>query len=96
MSLSVEQYLSMDWEDLVELGVNKSVSNGITLSVFKGICREIFPLWDFENDEWDEEDFWTHRFENWCTEILRWKDDYPINKSTCLEWAEEYIKGVYE
>lgn len=90
----MEETLAMNWDELVRLGVEKSVVNGITLSVFKSICGVVFPEQDFENDDWDNEDYWTFRFESWCMEIMCWRDGYPINKSTCFEWAEGHSKDI--
>lgn len=87
-----EKLMLTPWGDSLRLGIDKSITNGITLSVFKGIGKEIFPKSDFENDDWDEEDFWTMRFENWCVEIMKWKEDYPVNRSTCFNWCEDYVK----
>lgn len=83
----------------LEDGIKKSVEHGITLSVFKRVTKDTFPIVDISDDvenDWDNEDLWTHRFECWCYEILLWRDGYNIDERELKVWAEDYVNGVYE
>lgn len=85
----------MKLKETLQRGIRRSVSNGITLSVFKRVVKPIIDS-HYEEDNGfyemcgiEEEDMWTFRFESWCIAIHGWRDTYPVNEETLINWAKE-------
>lgn len=87
-------------EQTIRMGLDIALMNGITLSVFKEITKPIADsIYKLDNEFYetcgiDEEDFWTWRFENYLLSLTRQNPEYPINKETLVEWANEEFKDI--